>query len=139
MTHTVVGLFDSRDDAQRAMTELISQGFVQEDIDLSNRSFAGNNANDENTSAASDTGAGIGDRISNFFSSLFSDDETTASNYTNAAQDADAILTVQVDSEERARQAQEIFDRNDAIDVDERGYNRQNISVVGCKDLQIPV
>jgi len=125
MTHTVVGLFDSREDAQRAMTELISQGFVQEDIDLSNRSLAGNNANDENTSAA---GAGIGDRISNFFSSLFSDDETTASNYTNAAQDADAILTVQVDSEERARQAQEIFDRNDAIDVDERGYNTQNLS-----------
>src|SRR3982751_1235685 len=129
MTHTVVGLFDSREDAQRAMTELVSQGFVQEDIDLSNRSFAeGGGASENNTTGASDTGEGIGDRISNFFGSLFGDDETTASNYTNAANDADAILTVQVDSEERARQAQEIFDRYDAIDVNERGYNRQNLS-----------
>ncbi|HEX2640647.1 MAG TPA: YsnF/AvaK domain-containing protein, partial [Pyrinomonadaceae bacterium] len=51
-------------------------------------------------------------------------------NYTNAASDAEAILTVQVDSAERAQLAQEIMDRHDAIDVDERGssYDRQNIS-----------
>jgi uncharacterized protein (TIGR02271 family) len=124
MTHTVVGLFNSRDDAQRAMTELIQQGFVQDDIDLSNRRFAGGN-NDDNESATGE-GTGIGDRISSFFGSLFGGDETTARNYTDAANDADAILTVQVDSEQRARQAQEIFDRNGAIDVDERGYNRDN-------------
>jgi len=102
------------------MTELISQNFVQEDIDLSNRKFA-DSGNGESTASATDTGTGIGDRISNFFSSLFGDDETTARNYTNAASDADALLTVQVDSDERARQAQEIFDRNGAIDVDEHG------------------
>jgi len=126
MTHTVVGLFDNRSDAQAAMQDLVAGGFIQEDIDLSNRSSTSGGAGSTGitgsgtTDTYDDSGEGIGDRISNFFNSLFGDDETTASNYTNAASDADAILTVQVDSEERARQAQEILDRHDAIDVDER-------------------
>jgi len=122
MTHTVVGLFDNRSDAQAAMQDLIAGGFIQEDIDLSNRSFGGETGTtgSSTTDADYDSGDGIGDRISNFFNSLFGDDETTASTYTNAASDADAILTVQVDSDERARQAQEILDRHNAMDVDER-------------------
>jgi hypothetical protein len=127
MTHTVVGLFNNRSEAQAAMRELVQNGFVQEDIDLSNRSLADTtNATGGTTSA----NTGIGDSIGNFFNSLFSDDQTTAQNYTNAAYDADAILTVQVDSAERAREASEIFDRHGAIDVDESSaqYNQQNFA-----------
>jgi len=107
------------------MNELVAAGFIQDDIDLSNRSVAGDDSDTGVTGGTSsttdrDSGEGIGDRISNFFNSLFSDDETTASTYANAASDADAILTVQVDSDDRARQAQEILDRHDAMDVDER-------------------
>ena len=117
MTHTVVGLFNNRSDAQSAMQELIQAGFIQEDIDLSNRRIAGDDTNYSNTTSDNE---GIGDKIGNFFSSLF-DDETTASNYTNAAYDADAILTVQADSQIRAEEAADILDRNGAIDVDENG------------------
>jgi len=116
MTHTVVGLFNSRSDAQTAMQELVAAGFIQENIDLSNRSIADTDTSYSNANATETEG--IGDKISNFFSSLF-DDETTASNYTNAAYDADAILTVQVDSSERADEARDILDRNGAMDVDE--------------------
>ena len=42
MTHTVVGLFKDRSEAQAAMQELMSSGFIKEDIDLSNRKFAAN-------------------------------------------------------------------------------------------------
>lgn len=117
MTHTVVGLFENRSDAQTAMQELVSAGFIKENIDLSNRSMTDTEM--AGTASGGDANAGIGDKISNFFSSLFSDDETTASTYANAASDADAILTVQVDSNDRARQAQEILDRNNAMDVNE--------------------
>lgn len=121
MTHTVVGLFNDRSEAQAAMQELVQQGFIQEDIDLSNRSLSETGAATDNSSA--------GDSISNFFSSLFGDN-TTAKNYTNAAYDADAILTVQVDSDERAREAAAILDRNGAVDVDGRTaqYNQQNFA-----------
>lgn len=116
MTHTVVGLFTNRSDAQTAIQELIAAGFIQENIDLSNRSVADTDTSYSDTTATTDN-QGIGDKINNFFSSLF-DDETTASTYTNAAHDADAILTVQADSNERAEEARDILDRNGAMDVD---------------------
>lgn len=123
MTHTVIGLFDNKSQAQAAMQELVQQGFVQENIDLSSRRYSDSTTG---VSASPESGGSVG----NFFKSLFSDDETTASNYTNAASDAEAILTVQVDSDERARQAAAILDRHDAIDVDERGaqYSGQNLA-----------
>src|SRR5688572_16524932 len=123
MTHTVVGLFENRSQAQQAMQELIQHGFIKENIDLSNRSY--NDSTDAITDTSSSTSTGIGDSISNFFNSLFGDDPATAKTYTNAAQDADAILTVQADSEKRAREAAEIFDNYGAIDVDSR-YSQSN-------------
>lgn len=135
MTHTVVGLFENRSQAQQAMQELIQHGFIQDDIDLSNRSYS------DSTEAAADTSspnAGIGDSISNFFNSLFGDDPGAATIYTNAARDADAILTVQADSEERAREAAEIFDNYGAIDVDSRysQYNESNYTEAQNYDNQ---
>ena len=119
MEQTVVGLFDDRSDAQAAMAELLEEGFIKENIDLSNRGTASDT--DFDNESDTDTNSGVGDKIANFFNSLFGDDETTASNYTYAASDADAILTVHADSPERAELARDIMDRNGSIDVDERG------------------
>lgn len=123
MQHTVVGLFDDREEAQDAISELMENGFTQEDIDLSNRRMGTDTDTDIDTAADSTTGAstGIGDRIANFFNSLFGDDEETNRSYTYAANEADAILTVHADSRERAEQAREIMDDNGAIDVNTRG------------------
>ncbi len=122
MTHTVVGLFDSKTEAQTAMNQLVQKGFVKENIDFSHGKMG-----DSNTTATARTGSSTGDNISNFFSNLFSNDETEARNYTNAARNAEAILTVHVDSDERARQVAEIFDNNGAIDVDSNS-SQQNFS-----------
>ena len=121
MTHTVVGLFDNKTEAQSAMQELVQQGFIKEHIDVSNRRMSESATDNYDNDTA-------GSGVTNFFNSLFGDDETTARNYTNAASDAEAILTVQVDSTDRAEKAREILDRNGAIDVDERGaqYSQQN-------------
>jgi uncharacterized protein (TIGR02271 family) len=130
MTHTVVGLFDNKSQAQAAMQELIKAGFTQENIDISNRRFSdsddlsrGNDGPINGTLSTTEVSASpeFASGVGNFFRSLFGDDEATARNYTSAASDADAILTVHVDSDERARQAAAILDRYDAIDVDERG------------------
>jgi uncharacterized protein (TIGR02271 family) len=120
MEQTVVGLFDDRSEAQAAMQELMREGFIEENIDLSNRGTA-SGTDMSGTDTDTDTGTGVGDRIANFFNSLFGDDETAARNYTYAANDAEAILTVHADSPDRAELARDIMDRNGAIDVDERG------------------
>jgi uncharacterized protein (TIGR02271 family) len=131
MTHTVVGLFDNKNEARVAMEELVQQGFVREHIDVSDRRYDDSMATGSGTTATTtgSSGTAAGDSISNFFSSLFGDDNSTAQNYTNAAYDADAILTVQVDSEDRARAAAEILDRHGAIDVDAHSsQNQQNFA-----------
>lgn len=127
MTHTVVGLFDDRKEAHTARQELIQKGFIQDNVDVSNRRIS--DANTASTTVNT-TGTGVGDSISNFFGSLFSGDDTTARNYTTAATDADAILTVHVDSDARAREAAEILDRHGAIDVDGRvsHSSQQNVA-----------
>jgi hypothetical protein len=128
MNYTVVGIFDDKTEARRAMEELIRDGFVQENIDLSEANYAGDMST--TTSSATTSNQSTGDSISNFFSNLFSDDEAQARSYSNVARDADAILTVQADSQERAREVAAIFDRNGAIDVDERSsqYSQQQFT-----------
>jgi stress response protein YsnF len=126
------------------MNELIDAGFIQENIDLSNRaadggadtSYAGtdHDTTADNSYTSTDANLGIGDRITNFFSSLF-DDESTVRNYTNAASGAEAILTVQVDSDKRATLAQEIMDRNGAIDADEHGSSSTAQNLTGGTDV----
>ncbi len=141
MSHTVVGIFDNRSEAQTAMQQLIQSGFAKENIDISNRSDSGSagstpaRSNDgrvsgtmsaTEVSGSTDFARSVGD----FFRSLFGDDETSVRTYTEAASDADAILTVHVDSADRAGVAADILDRNGAIDVDGRmsQNSRQNLT-----------
>jgi uncharacterized protein (TIGR02271 family) len=139
MTHTIVGIFDDRTEAQSAMEDLVEAGFMKEHIDISNRRSgdtnfgtetgrtSGTNMGTAGTGTAPDYDRGdesIGDKVSNFFSSIFGD-SPEAEKYTTAASDADAILTVQTDSMERAEKAREILDDNGAIDVDDRSADFQ--------------
>lgn len=119
MTHTVIGLFDSKEEARDAMQALVNAGFIQENVDVSNRKFA------DSIPSTTDESGDLTDDVSNFFSSLFGDDEQTRTTYTNAARGAEAILTVQADSKERAEEAADILDDNGAIDVNERAAQYQ--------------
>jgi len=144
MTQTVIGLFDSKTEAQAAMRDLIAAGFAEEHIDFSNRRFDDTAAT---TAGAMTSSPGTGG-ISGFFNSLFGGDTDEARNYTNAASDAEAILTIQTDSTERAHQIAEILDRNGAFDVDERTSQYQTSSAqttttenrtAATGDMNIPI
>lgn len=118
MTHTVIGLFDSKEEARDAMQALVNANFIKEDVDVSNRKFA-------DVPATTDESGELTDDVSNFFSNLFSDDENTRRTYTYAAREAEAILTVQADSKDRAEEAADILDDNGAINVNERATQYQ--------------
>jgi len=121
MSYTVVGIFDSKNEARQAMDELVQNGFVENDIDFSEGRFS----DDTTQSSTATSNTGISDSVSNFFSNLFSNDETQARNYTNVARDAEAILTVQADSKERADKVAEIFDRYGSVDIEDRSAQYQ--------------
>ena len=63
MTHTIVGLFNDRGEAQRAIEELVQNGFIRENIDISNRRFSDDTTTGtvNNTTTTGDTSEGIGD------------------------------------------------------------------------------
>ncbi len=118
MTHAVIGLFDNRTDAQTAMSELVKNGFLAKDIDLSNK-VAGSGTLSSNETAG-DADGSIGTKVMNFFNSIFGENSPEAYKYSTVASDTEAILTVQTPSKERAEVASDILDNNGAVDVDER-------------------
>lgn len=140
MATTVVGVFDSADDARRAVSELQAAGFGTESIDHASRPAgyttgayaSGSNIAPGGADAYTNTSgtmvegaADAVDRgtssIGRFFKNLFSDDTYEADRYTDVAAGSHSIVTVHADTEARAEQAADIMDRCGAINVDERG------------------
>ncbi len=128
MTHTIIGLFDSRNEAETASQDLVKNGFALESLDVANTN-GGKTTMDKSAAMSNES---VGNSISNFFDSMFGNDAPEAKTYANAAGQTEAMLTVQTDSAEKAAKAAEILDRNGAVDVNERGgQNQQNFAQTG--------
>ena len=124
MTHTVIGLFNTTNQAQNAFQQLLNNGFVSNNVDMSAQDLIGGNNNNSNTSRNGNQDTG--DRISNFFSSLF-DDKKEAHHYSNAVQNGKSLVTVQAKSEDEADRAARLLDQYGALDIDqnELGANQK--------------
>ncbi|GAB3508880.1 hypothetical protein GCM10027341_45250 [Spirosoma knui] len=119
---TVIGVFDSAAEAQRAVDQLVSNGFSRDNIDLSAQTTS--DYNDSSTYSDSSTrldrdedhNSGIG----GFFSSLFGgDDDDNTRKYTSVAERG-SIVTVHAQSEDEAERAADLLDEYGAVDIDER-------------------
>ncbi|MBC7795598.1 MAG: YsnF/AvaK domain-containing protein [Pyrinomonadaceae bacterium] len=116
MAQTVVGLFDTKAEAQNAVDDLLKNGFTQDQIDVTTEHL-----NDANTTTTTNqnTDQNIGDSISNFFSSLFGDDDDTTNRYNKVARDT-VVVTVHVNNQPESANANRILDEYGSVDVDER-------------------
>ena len=124
MANTVIGLFEDAGDAQKAVERLVEKGFSRDEIDLTASGYAaGEGADDRGGSHE-----GFGDKIENFFNSLFGDDRDESGRYTEAMRRGSTLLTVHASSGDRAEAAAHILDDCGAIDVDERSaqYRGEN-------------
>lgn len=125
---TVVGIFDTAEEAQNAARQLAAAGFTQENVDVASRNIgqSGSNYADGTTTSAntrndSDRTNDTGDSISSFFSNLFGgDDDDSAYRYTHVARNSSSIVTVHCHTAENAHEAAQILDHAGAVDVDER-------------------
>ena len=123
---TVIGVFDNASDAQRAVDQLISNGFSRDSIDLSAQTssdFTDNNTTRTDRDDDHDGG------ISGFFSSLFGSDSDDSRKYSHAA-NRGSIVTVHAQSADKAEQAADLLDEYGAVDIDERAaeYGYTNVS-----------
>lgn len=109
----VVGVFDHTFQAQAAVEYLVKQGFGRESIEIMLR-----DADDYDTSRKGEQHSSI----SEFFSSLFRDDDT-AKDYSDAATTC-SVVTLHTDSLRNAEKAAEIMDMHGAVNVEDR-YPRQ--------------
>jgi hypothetical protein len=127
MTKTVIGIFDSANEAQKAVQQLGQMGFTREQIDISTQGNRDYNSL-ENTSDNNHDHDGFGQHISRFFSSLFDSDEETTKYSTVAKQGV--VVAVQAESDTEAESAADIMDEEGAVNVDEhaRNYNISNSS-----------
>lgn len=135
MAKTIVGLFDSAREAQRAVLELVDGGVSRDDIGVTSRDYStgGGTGYGNESSYKSDADEGVGDKISNFFSSLFGGDASEdASYYSEAVSRGGTVVTVDAETDEIADRATEIMNRFDA-DVNERGAAYQETGYTGAQ------
>jgi uncharacterized protein (TIGR02271 family) len=112
MNHTVIGIFDNQSDANTAVEHLISSGLSQNNID-----YCSKNAHNNATSAG-ESHSTSGNKMGNFFSSLF-DKEDDVRKYSDVASRG-CTVTVHASSSQEAHMAAQVLDQFGAVDVDER-------------------
>ncbi|MBC7750087.1 MAG: hypothetical protein H7Z76_16210 [Methylotenera sp.] len=110
MSQTVIGTFDSPNEAIEAVENLMNKGFNCEDIELlQNNATNESNAPIEND----DTGSGI----SHFFKNLFNDDENSSDSKSGKR---GTMISVYTKSDDEAERAADILDECGAVDIDEK-------------------
>ncbi len=113
MAKTVVGLFDNSRAAQSAVLELVNSGIPREAIGITSRDYT---TGDRSTSGSDydrgdlDSDEGIGERISNFFSSLFGT-EDDASYYSDAVSRGGTVVTVDAETDDLADRTSAVHHR----------------------------
>ena len=124
MTQTVVGLFDQSTDAQKAVQQLLSKGFTQDNVDLSTTGTTNTNTTAGTSTGTTDfglhTNENEGGGVKGFFKNLFGNDEDNAERYSTVASRSNSIVTVYAQSADEAERAADILDDNGAVNVDEK-------------------
>ncbi|MCY7350675.1 MAG: YsnF/AvaK domain-containing protein [Cytophagaceae bacterium] len=115
MSQTVIGVFDSATEAQQAVQQLVSNGFMRDNIDISNQNTTDTDASVTRENTDDDQESGIG----KFFRSLFGSDDDDSSKYSEVARRG-SVVTVHAQSEDEAERAADLLDEYGAVDVDER-------------------
>ncbi len=117
---TVVGVYDSYDDAQRAVDALISAGFSRDRVQMNPESDSSASSYQSSASASgnqdSDTGLG------GFFRRLFGMDDESQSHdiYAESVRRGHCLLTVDVANQQELDQASNVLSQFNAIDIEER-------------------
>lgn len=125
MQHTLVAVFDNRNDARNAMNELLSSGFAHAHVHLSNADPSGQTDSISGIASADDRaghehGNGIAASIRHFFLDLFGTDNSEhASRYEGMLTRGHHVLTMSADTLPEIERAADIVERYGPTDIDE--------------------
>lgn len=129
MNQTVVGVFDTEDQARRARQSLLDRGFDDDAVqltradDLEGQGSRSVDAGMQRLPADRDGDGevGIGERVRHFFAELFgNDDDDDVQHYSEAVRRGGTVLRVEADDDEEVDRARECLLAAGAVDIDER-------------------
>ncbi|NML63853.1 YsnF/AvaK domain-containing protein [Hymenobacter sp. RP-2-7] len=132
---TVVGIFNTADEAKQAVQKLSTAGFERNYVDISQ---AVPGTSPSGTTGTQPSQHDDNDGISGFFSSLFGGDDDEARTYAEVARSGHSVVTVHVDTAEQAHRAADILDDAGALDVNSKAaeYGLQKNYAAGQDDNQ---
>jgi hypothetical protein len=136
MQHTLVAVFDNRNDAQQAMDELLASSFTSTNVRLSQGDSTGSTDSLAGTptqaAAVTNDDDSIASSIRNFFSDIFgTDDSVHTQRYASAVTRGQFVLTVGPVSEPEVERAADIVERFGPTDIDEESSASEYGSVEG--------
>ncbi|UJF29257.1 hypothetical protein L0B70_10450 [Kaistella sp. 97-N-M2] len=112
MSYTIVGMFPTNEDADKASDKLDSAGFAKEDYNVSRYSTTGNIGDSKNYDYEED------EKTTGFWNWLFGEDEHEKKKYSYAGSKSN-MVTVYTDDLERAEKARSIMNDQGAINVND--------------------
>jgi hypothetical protein len=118
---TVVGVFDSMDEAQDAREALLSAGFDDDEVRLqSHASYLSESGTTTDRTETNDRSEGFMASVGRFFSDLFGGEDEHASHYAEAVRRGATVVAVDADNEQRIEDARATLARAGAVDIDKR-------------------
>jgi len=126
---TVIGVFDSMEEAQTARESLLTAGFDASELrvkssseaDQAGSSSGSSGSSSMSDSASTDRDEGFMAGVGRFFGDLFgSDNNEQAGHYSEAVRRGNAVLTVTLQDDSRAEQARSALASAGAVDIDKR-------------------
>lgn len=134
MAKTVVGLFNSRSEAEQVKQDLISDGYESSDITVMGNGNASGTTGSSYSSTSADTssntsGEGIGEKIEHFFSSLMGGDDHAHEHYASGLNEGGALLAVRTE-EDDANEVAEWLSQHGARNIDR---NAQPADITGSQ------
>jgi uncharacterized protein (TIGR02271 family) len=120
MSHTVVGVFNSNEEAQRARQDLLQHGFDDADVTVKAHSAdTDTSGSTTNTSTSDNRDEGFMASVGSFFSNIFGGDESDSTgHYSEAVRRGRAVVTVTVQDETAATRAQSALASCGAVNID---------------------
>jgi uncharacterized protein (TIGR02271 family) len=137
MSQILVGVFDSFEQAEQAVTRLTQGGIPRRDMEVhTNDSTQGNAERPvvDDVAPSHDAGnVGVFGKIEHFFSNMFGGDESRADvgHYQEAVRRGGALLTVNVADETHVTMVRSTLYEAGAVDIDERVAHWKNTGYAG--------
>ena len=139
---TVIGVFDSIDEAQSARESLLNSGFEASELRVQSSSEmeqGGNSSSTMTNPAGKDQDEGFMAGVGRFFHNLFgSDDTEQAGHYSEAVRRGSAVLTVTLADDSRVEQARSALASAGAVDIDKRTESWRQDGYAGFDPASAP-